>query len=140
VRSGISARAADTLLDVNAERGAGELRRSLHYAQQARDLGKLSPRTGSVPVEVPVDIRGLEVLLVAHRYRSRGHDPGIGDPVSLEFIRSKLSEVKAKVEAAADLDDDDSTILMARITGLEKAVATAELDDSALGPFLGHQP
>lgn len=140
VRSGISARAADALLDVNAERGAAELRRSLHFAQQARDMGKLSARTGSVPVEVPVDLRGLEVLLVAHRYRSRGHEPGMGDPVSLDFIRSKLAEVKAKVEAAADLDDDDSTILMARIAGLEQAVATAELDDSALGPFLGHQP
>jgi len=139
VRSGICVRAADVLLDFDPKRGAAELRRSMHYIQQARLLGRTSPRAGAVTVELPVDLRLVEVLLVAHRYRSRGNETGIGEAVSVEFIKAAISDAKRKVAGDIDPNDDDFTVLMARIKLLEDAIAVAELDDSALGPFLGHE-
>lgn len=47
--------------------------------------------------------------------------------------------VSRKVAADIDSEDDDFTILMARIKLLEDAIAVGESDDSALGPFLGHE-
>ncbi len=139
VRSGILLRAADALLDHDPRRGVSELRQSMRYIQQADLAGQASPRADSALTHIPVELRFWEALMVAHRYRSRGYEPHLGRAFSLQSIVVGVAAVKDKITANVAPDDDDFTVLMTRIERLENAIDTAELDDSALGPFLGHE-
>lgn len=139
VRSGILVRSADSLLDRDPERGLSDLRQSMRYIHEANLSAQASPTAGSIFTHVPVELRLLEAYMVAYRFRSHGFEPRIGHEPSLGSIAAAVATVRDKITDHVAEDDDDLTVLMARVQRLESAIAAAELDDSALGPFLGHE-
>lgn len=126
VRSGILVRSADALLDVNPERGVSELQRSMHYIQQARLARTPRPHPDNVLADIPLKIRLLEALVVAHKYRIRGYDTLIDQAWSLDAIKMGLEDVTDEIVSNVPRDDDDFTVLLGRADRLSNAIAAAE--------------
>lgn len=136
VRSGIAARSADVLLGVNDRQGAADIREAWRYLQEARRMGQGDPREETPIPDLTEELRLLEILLLAHRYISAGVDIDLGVIDLLGSLRAGVGAARLKIESKVDPDDDDFAVLMGRVERIESAMATIELDDSALGPFL----
>lgn len=142
VRSGCRYREATALTNNRKlSRAVSALTSSMSYLDRASVIESLirGGRNSTISKQLTIDLRQVEILLVAAQLRELGHPL---DTVSdeLRMAQSVLSSIERKLEAAGDINEVDRPIFEARLETLQIQLDNSpheefsELNDSPLDP------